>query len=70
MKFTLEHTYKVFNDEDGSYVEVSPDADGLSCVEIRDYDSTGKLISNMTMPPEQAILVAKAITMLADDLAE
>lgn len=66
--FTAEKIVQVYNDEVGSYIYVGPDADGLDLVEIRSYFSDGKIEcggnARITMPPEQAILVARAILEL------
>lgn len=66
MGFTPEKIIKVYNDEDGEYIYIGPDADGLDCVELRAVDRDGKIYegARITMQPEQAILVAEAILEL------
>lgn len=70
MPFTSENIIKVYDDSSGEYVYVGPDADGLDCCEIRSVDEKGNIYGNgaarITMQPEQAVLVAKAILQLYD----
>lgn len=68
MTFTSENIIKVYDDATGESVYIGPDGDGLDCVEIRALDEKGNIYNNgnarVTMQPEQAILVAKAILKL------
>jgi hypothetical protein len=64
MKFTLESSYKLYNTEDRSYIEVCPDAEGLGLVEIRDVSDGGVVTNKIVMPPEQARLLVLAINFL------
>jgi hypothetical protein len=69
MGYSSETIIKVHDDETGEYVYVGPDADSLDFVELRAVDSDGKIYpgARITMPPVQAILVAKAILKLYGD---
>jgi hypothetical protein len=64
MKFSLETRKEIWNDETSDKLTVGPDADGLGCIEIKELDANGKTLSRITMPPEQAKLVAQAINEL------
>jgi hypothetical protein len=61
MAFTMEKMIEVWNDEDGSVIEVGPDRDSLGLVEIRMKDEAGKIERRLTMHPERAKLVAHAL---------
>jgi hypothetical protein len=61
MPFTTEITYKVWDDAHGSHIEVRPDGDSLDLVEVVFVDDDGQEGPRITMPPEQAALVARAI---------
>ena len=62
--YTLEPEYKVWDEDNGVYISVAPD--GLGCVEVS-YKESGS-VDRITMPPEQALLVAEAIKRVADHL--
>lgn len=66
MKFTLERSVKVYDDQCGSYREVRPDADGLWLVEIRDCDANGNELARMVMHPQAARLLAQALVEVAE----
>lgn len=61
MKFSLETMREIWNDEDGSKIEVGPDRDGLECIEIRYRNEKGIIGDRIMFPPGQAKLVAEAI---------
>jgi hypothetical protein len=61
MPYTTEVNLRIYNDRDGDFVQVGPDADALDLVELRQYDAQEKILSRITMEPEQAQLLAKAI---------
>lgn len=64
MPFSKEHHIKIFNDDSGAYIQVSPDFDSLDLCEIRDYatDSrSDKPLASIVMTIEQGRLVADAI---------
>jgi hypothetical protein len=64
MAFTSETVVQIWDDKDSTRIDVGPDRDGLDLVEIRQYDAQGVIASRITMPREQAVLVAKAIDKL------
>jgi hypothetical protein len=66
MKFELESLYEIW-DERGGRIEVGPDRDGLSLIEIRVRDESGKLGSCITLESEQAKLVVFALQKLMAD---
>lgn len=69
--FTLETLYRVYNDYDGSYIQINEDPDGLGLVVVK---YTGNPIEGLpdielpTMPTKKARLLAKAINNLCDIL--
>jgi hypothetical protein len=68
-KYTLETMYEIWNDRDGSHIEVGPDRDGLDCIEIRTFEKDNeKPIERILLDEEQARLVAAALVKAADDL--
>jgi hypothetical protein len=70
-KFTIESLKRIYHDDSGEYVQISPDADGFDCVEIRQYDSKGEICgggkARITMPPDMA---EKVVVALQDYLAD
>jgi hypothetical protein len=60
MKLSVEHSSRVYNDDDGSCISISPDADGLELVEIRQIENE-KIVARITMQPEQAKHVCLAL---------
>lgn len=65
MKFEMTTVREIRNDEDGSYYEIGPDADGLGLVQI----SHSKL-GSLSLPPALARMIAKAFCKCADELEE
>lgn len=61
MGFSLEVKREIWNDEYGCRFEVGPDRDGLNLVELREIDSTGKIIARMVFPPEMCDLLTQAL---------
>jgi hypothetical protein len=70
--YTIESIKRVYDDDCGEYVQVSPDADGLNCVEIRQYNSKGNICGDgqarITMAPAMAEKLAEALQAYLDDL--
>ena len=59
-KYTIENHVRIYDDKNGDFIQVKPDADGLGLVEIsRSCD--GKMENNICVSPEEALLLAKAI---------
>jgi hypothetical protein len=72
MGYTVESTRSVFNDDQGVYISVGPDADGLGGL-VRIYtegkhseDYYGKVDFNL--PVEMSKLLARAILDTANEL--
>jgi hypothetical protein len=63
-KYTLERVYKVFDNESGAMIKISPDVDGLGLIELDGGDDYGRL----TLPPELAGIVGHAILHCCDDV--
>ncbi len=61
MTYTIEHEIKVFDDENGGFVSVGPDRDGLGLVELRQNDD-GKEVVRISMTLEHAQAFGKALT--------
>ena len=74
MRHTLEHLYRVYNDDHGHYIEIGPDGDGIDLIEIRSCNKDGKIESSgnarVTMPYEQAVLVAQALNKYLAQFAD
>lgn len=69
-KVSTEVVRRVFDDNEGVFIEVGPDCDGLGCVEVRttnkecqDYFGEAKL----TMSPAIARLLGEALIKAADE---
>lgn len=70
MKCSLEKFMRVYDDENGCYYEVRPDADGLGCVQIS-YSDGGEAQQRVAaIPPDMALLLAKAIVEVATGMGE
>jgi hypothetical protein len=64
MSYSKENHIRIYDDQSGAYISVSPDFDGLDLCEIRDYASdsrSDKPLSSIVMTIEQGRLVADAI---------
>jgi hypothetical protein len=63
--YTIESLKRVYDDGSGDYVQISPDADGLDCVDIRQYNSKGEIYANgqarITMSQEMAEKLSLAL---------
>jgi len=72
MSYSLETLREVWNDNDkcDDFFEIGPDRDGLNLVEVRYKTTSNKIISRMSLTPERARLVAKAMLACADELEE
>ncbi len=65
-KYSTETFVRIYDDRNGSFVEIGPDRDGLDLVEICQKDSPREKcdIRFVTMGSEQAILMAQAVLRL------
>lgn len=62
-QFSMETLYEIWNDKHGDKIEVGPDRNSLDLVEIRQIEG-GKIHTRISMPREQAGLVAEAIVRM------
>ena len=65
-KYTLEKSFKIFNDETGDYIEVREDPDGLGMIEITNHDHTGNEESTPVRIDSDENLVTSLITALKE----
>lgn len=69
MKYSVNNISRVFDDENGDFYEIRPDADGLGCLEIVYFDERGKDTGHrITIPPGMALLIAGEIKKQAEIL--
>lgn len=71
MKFSTEVFRKIWDDEDGCYLQVGPDGDSLDLVELRTVDEESKKYYGdirIAMWPDQARQVAAALIACADEM--
>ena len=68
-KFSTEVVRRVFDDAHGVFIEVGPDSDGLSLVEIRTSGKSAEFFGELrlVLQPEMARLLADALEAAADD---
>lgn len=68
-RFSTEVIRRVYDDDDGVYIEVSPDADGLDLVQLSTKGDSeehyGKL--RLCLVPDQARRLAAAMIACADE---
>lgn len=60
--YSLETVYQIWNDLNGSRIEVGTDKDGLDLVQIRSIDSKGEREREVTLTVEEAALVRDALS--------
>lgn len=69
MKYSVDNISRVFDDDNGDFYEIKPDADGLGCLEIIYFDEKGKNTGHrITIPPAMALLIAEEIKKQAEIL--
>ena len=66
--YSLEMVMRVYDDTNGCYYEVSPDADALDLVSMGYSDGDGPAAHVWAMPPAMARLVAAALVKVADSI--
>jgi uncharacterized protein YqjF (DUF2071 family) len=64
--YTLERYARVYDDKDGTYVQVGADSDGLDLVEIKLVEQNSEAYRGFTLQPPHAVFVARAILELYD----
>jgi hypothetical protein len=71
-RVTLETIRRVYDDDNGAFIEIGPDRDGLDLVEVR---TTGKESEEywgkvrLTLPKAFALKLAEAIRCCAEEAA-
>lgn len=65
--FSLEKKVEIWNDCDGTRIEVGPDRDALGLIEIRQHDENGKVQQQLVMPVPQARLLVDALVIVLRD---
>lgn len=72
VSFSQEVVRRIYDDDEGVYIEVGPDSDGLGGIEIRTTNTESKEfygdIRCAIHSKEQAILIGKAILAAAEDM--
>jgi hypothetical protein len=61
MSYSVERLIELWNDEDGTKLEVGQDRDSLGLVEIREIGRDGKSVARITMERELAIKLLDAL---------
>jgi hypothetical protein len=57
----MERLIRIYDDDCGDFVQISPDADSLDLVEFRQYSSKEEILARITMPLEAAKLFSLAL---------
>lgn len=68
--YTFEQKCEIWNDTEGTRIEVGLDRDSLGMVEIRRHDQEGKIGERITMMPNEAELVIEALRKVLDIIAK
>lgn len=58
--YTLETSYRIWNDCTGESIWVGPDADGLEMIEIRSLDEQGTVLVDFVLTKEVARMLMQA----------
>jgi hypothetical protein len=67
MKYSLEISAKIYNDDTGECIEVRPDSDGLGMFEIRHLLDDKKVSANgILITKEQLPLLEEAIRIVVE----
>lgn len=70
MKFSTEIIHKIYDDDNGVFIQVGPDADALGLLEIRTVDVDSRKHYGdirLTLHPIQARRLAEALLSCASD---
>lgn len=72
MSFTVEVVRKVYDDENGVFIEIGPDCDGLGGIEVRTTDKESKEyygdVRLSIHSKKQAVLIGNAILAAAEEM--
>lgn len=66
MGYTIETKIEIWNDSDGTRIEIGPDRDGLDMFEFRAYDEDNKCNARIAFTREEARLVYHALDKLLE----
>lgn len=67
--YSLENYYRVWDDNNGCYWQIGPDADCCGCVEVVYFEKGfEKPRHQFVAPPQAAILIAEAIKKVAESM--
>lgn len=67
----MEVVRRIFDDTEGAYIEVGPDADGLDCIEVRTTNAKSKEYFGefrFSLMPEMAKLLGNALIDAAESV--
>jgi hypothetical protein len=71
-RYSLELHTRVYDDDEGHYLRVGEDAEGLDCVRLCTEGASkgyfGKL--ELTVPPDLALKLAEALTQVANHIKQ
>lgn len=68
-KYSMESSYKIWNDVSGEHLVVCSDSDGLDLIDIRSVCSSGKVDGRMTFNLDQAKLLLDALARKIEDMS-
>lgn len=60
MSYSTEFFMRIYDDE-GCYIQIGPDGDGLDLVQLSSHDDGGRDCGGFVMPLEQAVKVSEAL---------
>lgn len=68
-RFEMNTLKRIYDNQNGTYIEVSEDGDALGLVELK-YVEDGETRDRLAFTVESASLVAAAILEIAEDVSE
>ena len=66
--YSLDTYRRIYNDTNGEYLEVCPDADCASMVELRQCSSDGKILTRVVVDPGAVEMLIQALRLCNADL--
>lgn len=66
-KFSLEKMYELWNNENGTKIEIGPDREGLCFIELRQRNEDNDVIDTISLTNEEVPLIIKALTDILND---
>lgn len=64
--YSVEHNINVYDEGTGDYIYIGPDGDRLDLLELRYVEASDKILIRLSLPKEQARLVAQAMLDLTE----